>query len=856
MSTPQALPSTPPVASNETDKPAAGAPRAADATTERMAVPGAPLTPGSDVILATRAAAGAGHVLTLPVFDSTEAPPHIEGCEILGMLGHGGMGVVYRALQTELKRIVAIKMIHSSALADPLAQQRFLGEARAIARLQHPNIVGLFEIGKHEGVPYFVLEYVPGGSLAALIKGQPQPPRQAAELMVKLARAVQAAHAQGVVHRDLKPLNVLLAADGEPKITDFGLAKLVQEPGPRTRTGEIVGTPYYMAPEQVDQRAPGIGPLTDVYALGAMLYELLTGRPPHQGVTPMETLMLVLHREPVPPRRLCPGVPRDLETICLKCLRKDAARRYASAADLADDLQRFLAGRPIQARQLSPPQRIWLWARRNPVVAALSLALIALLGGGLILVGQLYLDAQGNLEEARRQSVLAREAVDKLTTVGDELEDAADIHRVRVEMLRESLDFYQRFLQDRGRDPALRRQTARAYRRVGDLHYQLGNLAESLDGFQMAGQILQALQARQPNDAALAYELGLTWKGYGNTLASLRRFADAEAAYRKTIELAEALLQSEARPLHRRLLADALNNLGVLLTAQGRLAEADQALVRALAIRAADAGDDPRSTPKRLLLAATTCNHAFLLMRQDRHADAETQHLSALRMRKEAQQAQPGGSAQRQALADSHAALGEFYLHQGRLPTAQIMLQEAVRLRGGLATDFPTVPHYRRDHADALVDYGVLLLRLERAADAGFQLRLAADIWNKLAADYPKRADFSRRAALVGGYAAALAGNGAAAADAAQAVLAQPAAEAESLFFAARVLALAATRTADAAQQERWLRLTLDALRRSWNMDYFRARWRPRDLAALPEFIPLLGRADFMQELLSSLPEP
>lgn len=279
--------------------------------------------------------------------------PQVAGYEILEVLGHGGMGVVYKAKQLGLNRLVALKMVLAGASASPLELARFRAEAEAVAQLQHPNIVQIYEIGEQGGCPFLALEYVVGGSLAAHLDGTPVPPRQAAELVLALSRAVQHAHETGIVHRDLKPANVLLQPDGTPKITDFGLAKRAESDHARTQTGTILGSPSYMAPEQAAGRTSDIGPATDIYALGVILYELLTGRPPFKGASLLETIEQVRENDPVPPRFLQPKTPRDLETICLKCLEKAPRRRYATAADLAADLRAFLHDEPINAQSLT-----------------------------------------------------------------------------------------------------------------------------------------------------------------------------------------------------------------------------------------------------------------------------------------------------------------------------------------------------------------------------------------------------------------------------------------------------------------------------------------------------------------------
>ena len=293
-------------------------------------------------------------------------------------IARGGMGVVYKARQVNLNRPVALKMILAGNLAGEAEIRRFYLEAEAAANLDHPGIVPIYEVGEHEGQHYFSMGFVEGQSLAHRVAEGPLPPREAAALMVQIAEAVQYAHEKGVIHRDLKPGNVLLDTQGRPKVTDFGLAKKLQSDSGLTASGQIMGTPSYMSPEQAQGRTD-IGPLADVYSLGAMLFCLLTGRPPFQTDNVMETLKQVLERDPPEPRSLNAAIPIDLETIAQKCLQKDPHRRYGSARELAEDLNRYLAGEPIRARPVSLAERYWRWARRNPVIAVLGGVLTAVL---------------------------------------------------------------------------------------------------------------------------------------------------------------------------------------------------------------------------------------------------------------------------------------------------------------------------------------------------------------------------------------------------------------------------------------------------------------------------------------------
>jgi tetratricopeptide (TPR) repeat protein len=314
-----------------------------------------------------------------PAGEPTSDLPHVNGYEVQEKLGRGGMGIVYKAQHLRLNRPVALKMLLAGDCAQPQELERFLREAETVAGLHHPNIVQVHEAGDLGGRPYFTMEFIEGGSLAQKLAGMPQPARQAAALVALVAEAVHAAHLRGVVHRDLKPGNILLTADGTPKLTDFGLARRLEGTAGLTQSGMPVGTPSYMAPEQAQGKASGVGPATDIYALGAVLYELLTGRPPFRATTGAETLQQVVSENPVTPTRLNPTAPRDLETICLKCLEKEPSRRYPSAWAVAEDLHRFQRNEPILARPVGSLERVLRWTRRKPTAAALAATALAML---------------------------------------------------------------------------------------------------------------------------------------------------------------------------------------------------------------------------------------------------------------------------------------------------------------------------------------------------------------------------------------------------------------------------------------------------------------------------------------------
>ncbi len=363
-----------------------------------------------------------GPTLDGPPGETTAAgtlAPTIPGYEILRELGRGGMGVVYQALEVRLNRPCAVKMILAGAHASGETTERFRVEAESAARIQHPNIVQVYHVGDARGLPFVEMEYVGGGSLDRRLDGTPWPSERAARMVERLARGVAEAHRLGIVHRDLKPANILLAPDADqtPKIADFGLAKLMDGESGLTRTEMILGSPSYMAPEQAEGKAREVGPPADVYALGAILYELLTGRPPFRGATLMETLEQVKHAEVVPPSRLVPRLPRDLETIALVCLRKEPPRRYASAPALAEDLRRFREGEPILARRSGPARRAWRWCRRNRALAG-SLAAVAVLLVFLA-VGAAVAAARSRRAADRNRELASRETAARIAAVED-----------------------------------------------------------------------------------------------------------------------------------------------------------------------------------------------------------------------------------------------------------------------------------------------------------------------------------------------------------------------------------------------------------------------------------------------------
>ena len=450
--------------------------------------------------------------------DGYERLPEIPGFVILGECGRGGMGVVYLAEQLDLGRRVALKFLRPELAGSASQRARLLVEATALARLQHPNIVQIFSSGTHEGRSFIVQEYVGGESLHRRLMRQPVPAPVAARMVATLASAVEHAHGKRIIHRDLKPSNVLLTVDGVPKISDFGLAKQSGQDGEpsQTSSGMIVGSPSYMAPEHSLGKPGKVGPSADIYSLGAILYEMLTGRPPFLAASTLETLEQVRTADPVSPRQLQPGLPRDLATICLKCLSKDPAHRYATARALADDLDRFLQGRPILARPASWAERLAKWVRRRPATAAsfgvAALAATTLFAGGLIYQGLLRaalkqandsaLEAQNQQREADARYRLARETLSKmLERFGAlDLRQTPRLKELQRQQLGDALGFYREVVKGSiNKNPAVRFEAAQACLQSSKAQFMLGREARRPRPDRPGDRVIRGAHERGPS---------------------------------------------------------------------------------------------------------------------------------------------------------------------------------------------------------------------------------------------------------------------------------------------------------------------------------------------------------------------
>ncbi|HTU23522.1 MAG TPA: serine/threonine-protein kinase [Gemmataceae bacterium] len=658
-------------------------------------------------------AAGAGE---------TAPPFQVPGYELLGSLGRGGMGIVYKARQVSLNRVVALKMILSGEHANRDALNRFSREAKAVARLQHPNIVQIYEIGHSGAHPYFSLEYLEGGSLQEQIARVSQTPRQAAELVETLARAVYYAHRQGIIHRDLKPANILLAADGTPKIADFGLAKQVADDSGQTRTGTILGTPAYMAPEQA--RGWGlIGPAADIYALGAVLYDLLTGRPPFEGTTVLDTLEMVQLHDPVPPQRHQPSIPTDLQTICLKCLHKTPAGRYLTAQNLADDLRRFLDGQPIQARPTPLWERVLKWVRRRPAQAALFAA------GAAVLITLIVALAR----EAKNQHHLAELA-----------QAESSREKKHVEEMRASRDkaWRQKEIAEANQRQA-QLQAARASRLTGDIQEDRGMHEEARRAYHKAIALYERLLQGPSRPASLPAEVAGVYLNLWIVQAAANSFVDAEKTLDRACELLEPLVhQSGGDDVSKGELARCYNNRGIHFQIQGQPTKARDSYEQALALFRR-MRPETRERPAYLLeMARVEKNLGVLHQQSNAPQRAERCYRDALTILRRLVQQAPEAVVYSNELGQVFLDLTGLLAGRGDAE-AEAFYDESVRFFDALARKSDAIPDYRFLLALARTNRADVCRRSGDLARAREDLLEACRLLKRLHDDFPSRADFA-----------------------------------------------------------------------------------------------------------------
>jgi serine/threonine protein kinase/tetratricopeptide (TPR) repeat protein len=699
--------------------------------------------------------------------------PAVPGYEVLEELGRGGMGVVYKALQKDLNRLVVLKMILSGQHADAEELARFRREAEAVARLQHPNIVGIHQIGVADGLPFFSMEFVAGGSLAAGLDGTPWPPPAAAALLETLARAIHVAHQAGIVHRDLKPANVLLsaacgfalaaleeasakpqAASQVPKITDFGLAKRLDDSTVHTGPGAVLGTPSYMAPEQAGAVPTQITPAADVYALGAILYELLTGRPPFKAATALDTVLQVLQQEPVGPRRLNAQVPRDLETICLKCLAKEPRKRYASAADLADDLRRFQAGQPIRARPVGPLERGYRWCRRNPVLAGLFATVAVLLVGVAVVSAVGYLKvrtanvellaerhkADRNAEQFRKSYDLARRSMEQ-TVFGiaeEPLLKDRGFFALRKQLLAPAGRFYRELAALEGDDPRLEADRGRAHGRLAAVRGMLGEIEQAAADYRAMLDVFTSLVRAYPDEPSYRLEQARAYRGLGATLRDLGRQQEAGDAFTQGGELARDLVARFPDVAdHHHELAEYQYAQGVSAYRAGRFEEALAAFGQTLRLK--------EDTVRRFSETRTTRDERATLLKSmgascvdlKRYREALAHFEAARAIRQQLVAEAPNNPEYRMSLAAIWENLGMLHQMTVRLDDADRATREALRQARLLVGHFPMLPDGRHVLAHNCHNLAALLVARNRYTEAYALHQEATALLERLVEEFP-----------------------------------------------------------------------------------------------------------------------
>jgi serine/threonine-protein kinase len=681
--------------------------------------------------------------LTLHPPSSTLHPPaprQVGDYDILAEAGRGGMGVVYKARHRGLRRLAALKMVLAGEFASPEQELRFRLEAELAARVQHPNIVQVYEIGSYEGRPFLAMEWVEGGSLANRLDTQPWPPGEAAALIEMLARAIDVAHEEGVVHRDLKPANILLVEGGgsrvegkctppstfhappstlhrplstlHPKITDFGLARSLEGGKTLLQSGFLVGTPGYMAPEQAGEKRARVGPATDIYALGVMLYRLLTGQLPFQNDDILELLRALTSDEPPRPRRLQPRVPPDLEAITLHCLEKEPGRRYPTALALAEDLRRFREGKSVTARPVGEIGRLWRWCRRKPVIAGLLATLVLILSLGSIGMSWAFLvaesarqaenekrrEADEQRDRAERTRDRALQALDAMTSsvTGDSLTTQKQISDEQKKFLAEVLTYYQEFAGEQADDEPSRCRTAGAAFRVGLIEHRLGREAEAAAANRLACDGFARLAADFPDVPEYREGLAKSRLALGLALHNVGKRPEAEEQDRKALAVLEKLAADfSSKQEYRYELARSHANLGMVLCHLGKWPEAEDEYREALAGWEKLAAEFPGKPEYRYELAGSHSNLGMLLDDLGKRPEPEDHFRKALALQEKLAAEFPGKPEYRYDLAGSHSNLGALLRDLGKDQQAEEEFRKAVVICEKLTTDFPSVPAYQ-----------------------------------------------------------------------------------------------------------------------------------------------------------------
>jgi serine/threonine protein kinase len=676
-------------------------------------------------------------------------------------IGRGGMGIVFRAFDELLQRTVAIKVLRPEH-DDAAARTRLVREAQLAARFRHDHVVTVYAVvDRPDSLPYLVMEYVPGPTLKALLR---QPgglaPAEAARLAAEVADGLAAAHAAGLIHRDIKPSNVLMdSATGRARLSDFGLARLAADLADLTRSSALVGTPEYMSPEQVQCRTDLDG-RTDVYSLGVTLYEALTGEAPFRG-TLARVLDQILHEEPRLPRQLNETVPRDLETICLKALAKEPGRRYPTAMALAEDLRRFLQGKPIQARPARTIERSWRWCRRNPRMAALAAALVLAVTIGL--AGVLWQWWRAEAEATAAQSwaaetdrqrrkahenfLRARAAVDKyLTEVSEDADlQAHNLEPLRRKLLRTARDYYEQFVREHPADPDLQAELGRAYGRLGSIVAILDSPPRSLELFENKRAIFERLHRAQPQEADYQSELADTYWRLGYAQHYVRPGPDAWEAFRQARALWQNLAQRYPdEPKYSARLVRTLNSLGRSyqiaspLDGPDLLQQAEQAFQEGQAVAERWERDHATGAEYQESLVLLLGNLGSLYRITDRLRAAQPPLERAVLLAEHLVDHHPQAASYQAVLFHALTELSQVYYMAGSADSSETTLTRAGKVAERLIHDHPGNGEYRAMRADAHCNLGdVFFHQRGRPAEARPKYEEALVLCEQLITEFP-----------------------------------------------------------------------------------------------------------------------
>jgi serine/threonine protein kinase len=676
--------------------------------------------------------------------DDPTLPP---GFRLDRELGRGGMSVVFLAMQSSLNREVALKRLLTGQLSDNADRERFRREAEAIARLQHPNFVQVYETGETRAGPYLVMEYVRGGTLRDRINNRDLTPQEGARLVELIARAMHVAHGAGLIHRDLKPGNILMTRDGVPKVADFGIVKRSSEPG-MTKTGEILGTPGYMAPEQASGMIRETTASVDVYAMGAILYEILTGRPPHRGMDAIETLLLSLSEEPPTPRRLSPRIPVDLETICLKCLEKKPGARYASALDLADDLHRYLDGQPILARPTPLWERARKWIVRHPAwsttIGVSTIALIAtfaIMTAYSIWLAEEKSVADQNLATARK---MISQTVDFLVADTPHAQEGLLDDRRR-RLIETSLAFHEEYVRLNEKRLDLRGEIAETSKAIADLSLILGDTQRARREYANARARLQSTLRDRPNDVEAQFRLALVAEKESQIHRRLGDVEAAEKSLKEAVDLMDSLPNTPPGEDDLRIvLGRILNNYAIIVAARGRIDEAKEINNRAHRLRESVLLEFPKDPSALVDMATTLASMANLEMASQNRDEAAKLLAEAEKHCDAIKNVDPGDlNAIRIGISirnNRHTLL----LAAGDIDGALATLAKAEELAQSFLAEYPGLPEPRERLADILWNRGVIQMRSGKHAAAIESLADAEAQYHRLFAQFPETATYGR----------------------------------------------------------------------------------------------------------------